>query len=615
MSLNGIDVSDETMTTMIEALEKSEDILEVDLSRCQLESEAITSFVKASKSGQITIRSLKLDQIPLGRMLLMHLALMLKDNHFIRKLSLQWCGVGEDIEAANAFFLALSQNDTLEHIDLSSNNIMSSLGKTLAQTGLKANYNLRIIDLSWNKIGESGGLAFAQMLKVNKSIQKIHLAGNDVSSSTLLSIDSQLHHNLQLHMKHAELVSKSLSFHNQLNMTREDLSEQLNHLKCDYTELESRGIQQQESMLFQMAQLEEQLKIKNNDMGALLEQQSLTAKALSVAEERIAFLELVDKRRDDHFKELQILCAEHEKAHQEESYKREKELENLLKEATREANLAKLEATKARDELEIANALNEQLKDNVVNLKKEKELMIVSHERVISQIKNTHKNVEEEWQHRRRQDKEDNVTILEELEQKHLEQLKEESEERSRLKQHISDLKTKMETIRIQHQESKSQMMQKLKLELGQLKEEKDTLESSLKVKLDELQNELDQSQITNKTLKQKGYETEVQLEKSRKVVKDQQKKIEDYERDKEHIRDLIKLDFEKEVDQNIKLGEDLNKLQLANQSLETELSTAKEAFDSERQVLTTNISQLESSLKEQIHQMEQQRFNLYFDN
>ena len=123
------------------------------------------------------------------------------------------------------------------------------------------------------------------------------------------------------------------------------------------------------------------------------------------------------------------------------------------------------------------------------------------------------------------------------------------------------------------------------------------------------------QSQTTNKTLKQKGYETEVQLEKSRKVVKDQQKKIEDYERDKEHIRDLIKLDFEKEVDQNIKLGEDLNKLQLANQSLETELSTAKEAFDSERQVLTTNISQLESSLKEQIHQMEQQRFNLYFDN
>ena len=128
LSLTGIDISDETMVTLIEALEKSEDILEVDLSRSQLEPELITSFIKALKSGQITIKSLKLDQVPLGRMLLMHLALMLKDNHFIRKLSLQWCGVGEDIEAANAFFLSLSQNDTLEHIDLSSNNIMSSLG-------------------------------------------------------------------------------------------------------------------------------------------------------------------------------------------------------------------------------------------------------------------------------------------------------------------------------------------------------------------------------------------------------------------------------------------------------------------------------------------------------
>lgn len=288
-------------------------------------------------------------------------------------------------------------------------------------------------------------------------------------------------------------------------------------------------------------------------------------------------------------------------------------MENLLKEATREANLAKLQATKAGDELEIANALNEQLKDSVANLQKEKELMIESHENVIRQIKTSHKNVEEEWQHRRRQDKEDNVTILKELEQKHLEQLKEESEERSRLRQHISDLKTKMETIRTQHQESKTQMMQKSKLELVQIKEDKETLESSLKVQLDELQNELDQSQSNNKIFKQKTYETEVELEKCRKVVKDQLMKIQDYERDKEHIRDLIKLDFEKEVDQSIKLKEELEKLQLANQSLETELSTAKEVFDAEKQELTTNIAKLESSLKDQIHQTEQQRYIFSF--
>ena len=158
-----------------------------------------------------------------------------------------------------------------------------------------------------------------------------------------------------------------------------------------------------------------------------------------------------------------------------------------------------------------------------------------------------------------------------------------------------------------------SQMMQKSKLELVQIKEDKETLESSLKVQLDELQNELDQSQSNNKIFKQKMYETEVELEKCRKVVKDQLMKIQDYERDKEHIRDLIKLDFEKEVDQSIKLKEELEKLQLANQSLETELSTAKEVFDVEKQELTTNIAQLESSLKDQIHQTEQQRYIFSF--
>ena len=232
-------------------------------------------------------------------------------------MSLPWCRIGEDVESATAFFTALGQNDTIEHLDISNNALASSLGKALSKTGLRHNLSLRILDLSWNRIGESGGQSIAQVLKINKTLQKIHLAGNDVSTSTLLAIETQLGHNVAMHMKHAEMISKTHNFATDLNTTREKLTEELGHLKNDYEDLEYKSMQQRESMLFQMGQIEEQLKLRNKEFGALVEKHSLTMKALEVAEEKISYLEMVDKRRDNYLKDLQLMCADHEKTQRE----------------------------------------------------------------------------------------------------------------------------------------------------------------------------------------------------------------------------------------------------------------------------------------------------------
>ena len=53
--------------------------------------------------------------------------------------------------------------------------------------------------------------------------------------------------------------------------------------------------------------------------------------------------------------------------------------------ATKQANDAKLEATKARDELDSAKSHNEHLQDTIENLIKEKELLIEGHKKVMHQ--------------------------------------------------------------------------------------------------------------------------------------------------------------------------------------------------------------------------------------
>lgn len=87
-----------------------------------------------------------------------------------------------------------------------------------------------------------------------------------------------------------------------------------------YQELELKGAQEQDHLLFELGRLGEQMVEKNQEFGALMEKLSLTSRALQVAEEKIEHLEAVDKQRNHHFKELQHQCAQHEKEQREVSH-------------------------------------------------------------------------------------------------------------------------------------------------------------------------------------------------------------------------------------------------------------------------------------------------------
>ena len=63
------------------------------------------------------------------------------------------------------------------------------------------------MDLSWNKLGDQAGNTIVEVLKINKNIQKIILDGNDISDSIKTAINAQLSHNVELRLKHIEMIS------------------------------------------------------------------------------------------------------------------------------------------------------------------------------------------------------------------------------------------------------------------------------------------------------------------------------------------------------------------------------------------------------------------------
>ena len=106
--------------------------------------------------------------------------------------------------------------------------------------------------------------------------------------------------------------------------TKHTLDKEVKNLQREYQEVELKRIKEHDHLLFELGRLDEQLIEKNKEFGALLEKLSLTSKALQVAEEKIGHLESIDRQRNNHFKELQEQCAQHEKEQREVS------LEGLL---------------------------------------------------------------------------------------------------------------------------------------------------------------------------------------------------------------------------------------------------------------------------------------------
>merc|ERR1719362_889977 len=113
---------------MVEALRLSEDILEIDLGQSLLEDNELKDILTALKENINSVNTLKLDEVDLTNDVILHLSNMLMENHFLQRLSLKWCKIGEKSEAAKALFTAIGENDSLEHLSLNNNGLMSSLG-------------------------------------------------------------------------------------------------------------------------------------------------------------------------------------------------------------------------------------------------------------------------------------------------------------------------------------------------------------------------------------------------------------------------------------------------------------------------------------------------------
>uniref|UniRef100_K3W6Q9 Uncharacterized protein n=1 Tax=Globisporangium ultimum (strain ATCC 200006 / CBS 805.95 / DAOM BR144) TaxID=431595 RepID=K3W6Q9_GLOUD len=108
------------------------------------------------------------------------LAELLRMQHNVVSISLEWNNVGVLNEGIEAIAAALEVDTRLVTLDLRNNNISAEGAKALAHA-LARNRTLKQLDLRWNDIGNAGVLAFREALQSNHSLLNLELMGNNSS--------------------------------------------------------------------------------------------------------------------------------------------------------------------------------------------------------------------------------------------------------------------------------------------------------------------------------------------------------------------------------------------------------------------------------------------------
>ena len=274
-------------------------------------------------------------------------------------------------------------------------------------------------------------------------------------------------------------------------------------------------------------------------------------------------------------------------------------MEMMVQNAIKEANEAKLEAAKAQEELHVSKTFNDDLNERLEGMKKAKEVLVETHDKVINQLTKRHQGIEEDLKLERKEAKVEFRRTIEEMEQQHAESIRELAEEKSRLRQKIDDVRQEAKTIQMNQNVEKTRLLDKHKEDLKQLQNENEASRETFEAQIASLKEEISNIEKLAKITKKERDDVELELQKSRVIVKNLNKNLEENVGEKEHIRELIRVDLEKEISEGKQCKEKLESVQKKCVELESELQNIKDAYDKERQELTTKIAKLESELEQ----------------
>ncbi|XP_043924153.1 leucine-rich repeat-containing protein 45 isoform X3 [Protopterus annectens] len=242
---------------------------------------------------------------------------LLRQNRTLQSLVLEWNGLGLWDEAFAVFCEGLRANQNLRQLDLRNNQISHQGAEGLA-VALKHNNTLEELDLRWNNIGLLGGRALLGFLQYNKKLQQMELAGNNIPGDVLTAIEQALQHNTECLSTLTESKKKTQILSNEIQFLKMEKGKQFLNLMGTIDRQREDINKSNRKSSIRIGQLQEALNERTSVLNSLRAKLQMTEAALALSEQKSNDLgELLTSSKlekseiaEKHAKELHYLHEE-----------------------------------------------------------------------------------------------------------------------------------------------------------------------------------------------------------------------------------------------------------------------------------------------------------------
>lgn len=485
---------------------------------------------------------------------------MLRHNHTIASLCLEWNAFGMLDNSFAMFCDGVGSNDALQALDLRNNQISHDGAVELA-AALKRNHTLRALDLRWNSVGLLGGRAILEMLKTNKTICRLELAGNNIPGDILKSIDLALSQNEDRALLNDDHKSKLTVMAKHMKQIEHDKKLEISELMDTIDKQEDLMRRSKRSTTTKVDQLQNALEERKATFNSLAAKLAMTESELALTEQKVNDGNMLIAKLKQ---ELTIKVSEHQEEIRRDHEERAKLEAKLYKELS-EAHDKNIQLeTKVEDLDRKCRMQQEQifeLKEQITHLQAEMKLKGSHFDDRIQQEKIRHRDEMKEAEQLRhkevarvRQESEETETTLRERIQR-LEM------SRLELEEEISRLKNSNMVEKIHHEEQLSLAKQKIQAdEENRYRQMEEKLRVSMTLK-DEVQSRCNQQSSTISELQSKVSSLVLELENAKKRVEEANEQL--AEKNSISLSEVGKV--------RIELNQTVNKLE-AERKLQTEL-------------------------------------------
>ncbi|KAG7210268.1 hypothetical protein KM043_011815 [Ampulex compressa] len=206
---------------LAQILASSTSIKILDLRDCMMLPRGVYCILNALCEGSL-ITSLDLTGNHLCAAEVAEMGQVFVHNSTLKRVQLEWSNVGCSLESFSVFCRGLSQNHSVEELNLRFNQLAFECVEYICKV-IRWNKCLKILDLSWNTLGMKGGQSLLEALADNWTILELGIRGNCVADDVTEKISGLLHRN-QCRSAEAKVVEARTSRNSEPTETRLDVS-------------------------------------------------------------------------------------------------------------------------------------------------------------------------------------------------------------------------------------------------------------------------------------------------------------------------------------------------------------------------------------------------------